>query len=182
MSSDTGPTRLPGRAGFTIAALLAILAIAIGTVVTIVIVRAVTGYSISTIEPNQPTFVTLSDRGEAVWMSPETASGTCRSVDDQQQPSIGPGSADTITITDGGRTWTRVGIIEGPPSSRHALVCEDEGGAEQFGHAPNPQVGKYVLLGVGGGLTSMLVGTLAIVLAIVTGVRRSRARKAARVS
>lgn len=183
MSSDTGQKRLPGRVGFTFAAVLGILAIVIGAVVAIVIGRALVGYSITPFDVSDPVTVTVKDRSVALWMTPETAGANCFAVNDEtQEPSVDRSSDAMITVTDGGQTWSRLGLVEGPPGSTHTVSCTAFGNAappDQLGYAPNPQMRRYVLMGVGGGLVALLIGTAGIVLAVVTGVRRGRANRPA---
>jgi len=183
MSFESTTKRLPGRTGFTVAAVLAALSIAIGAIVAVLIVRAMIGYSITPFAPDDQITVTVHDRSVALWMTPETAGANCTAINDAtQQPSAHSGSADTMTITDGGHTWTRLGVVEGPPGSTHSVTCTGYGTAplpQLLGYAPNPRIARYVTLGVVGGSIAGLSALASVALIIVTAVRRSNARKAA---
>jgi hypothetical protein len=183
MSSPPVPARLPGRTGFGIAAVLAVVAIAVGATVAVIIVKAMVGYSITPFDFNGQTTVTVHDRAVAIWMTPESAGANCLAINTAtQKQSARRGSADTVTITDGGHNWTRLGIIEGPTGSTYTVSCTGFGDApppELVGYADNPRIARYVTLGiVGGGLAGLCAfGSVAMI--IVTVVRRSNARKAA---
>ncbi|MDX6277720.1 MAG: hypothetical protein QOJ72_1848 [Nocardioidaceae bacterium] len=180
--SPPTPARLPGRTGFSIAAVLAVIAIAVAATVAIVIVRAMVGYSITPFGFDEQRTVTVHDRPVALWMTPESAGANCLAINTEtQQQSAHRGTADTVTITDGGHTWMRLGLIEGPPGSTYTVTCSPYGNAappELVGYAPNPRFSRYIALGVIGGGVAGLTAIGSVVLIIVTAVRRSSAKKA----
>lgn len=172
MSAPSAPVKRPGRGWYAVAAVLAALAAAILVVLAIWIGRAVAGYSITPFETN--TTVTVGDRGVAIWVSPQNRLTPCLSYNlDTAQQSISDGTASKVTVTDGGHTWRRVGIVEGPPGSKHAVTCGD-GGTEQFGYADNPRIGRYVVGGVAGGLVAGLAAIGAFVIVPIVAVKRHR--------
>lgn len=180
MSSETEPPRLAGHTGFTWAAILGTIAIVLGTIICVVIVRALIGYSITPVSADDEFTVTLGDRSVALWITPETADARCASVDTEtQQSSVNHSTSVTMTLTDGGHTWTRVGRVVGPPGSTHTVTCEvtsTSDSAELLGHAPNPQVSHYLALGLVGGGIAGLSAVASVVVLIVTIVRRNRAK------
>jgi hypothetical protein len=181
---SAAPDRLPGRTGFSIAAVLLAVAVAVGAVVAIVIVRAMVGYSITPFGLDERRTVTVHDRAVALWMTPESAGANCLAINTEtQQQSAHRGTADTVTITDGGHTWVRLGVIDGPPGSTYTVTCSPYGTAappELVGYAPNPRIAHYVVLGVIGGAIAGLAALSSFALIVVTAVRRSNAGKARR--
>lgn len=179
MSTHPAPVR-PGKRGYVIGAVLAVLGLVIAAIVVAVIGRALAGYEITPFDVRTPTTITVGDRGEAIWMSPDQATGSCTSVGEQTgEDSLTSGTASEVTTTDAGRTWTRVGIVEGEPGSRHVVTCDGAVGAERFGHAANPRIGHYLVIGIAGGGAAGLLGLAAFVLVLVTAIRRSKASRAA---
>jgi hypothetical protein len=173
MTNPASPAKRPGRGWYAVAAVLAALAVAIGAVLAVWIIRALVGYEVTTFRAGEPVTIVLQDRGEAIWVSPENDVATCHTTDGDQG-SFGPGTADRMTITDGGYNWSRVGILKGEPGSEHTLVCGDGGTAQVFGHAPNPRIGRYVTYGVAGGLVAGLAIIAAFVIVPVVAVKRNR--------
>lgn len=173
MVTPVTPAKRPSSRWYVVAAVLATVAVTIGVVLAVWIVRAVTGYDITTFEAGQEQTVKLGDHDEAIWVAPDGAVASCSSVDEQGQPSFGRRTA-TMTISDGAHSWTRVGIVEGPPGSRHTVTCQGDPGFQVFGHAPNPQIAKYVIVGVSGGLIAGLSALAAFVIVLVVAIRRNR--------
>lgn len=167
------PAQRPGRGWYAVAAVLAAIAVAIGAVLAVWIIRALAGYEITEFREGEPVTIVLQDRGEAIWVTPADGAATCRTTDDQQG-SFGPGSADRMSITDGGHNWSRVGILKGAPGSKHTLVCEGQGMTQLFGHAPNPRISRYVVGGVTGGLVAALAAIGAFVIVPIVAVKRHR--------
>lgn len=173
MTTPVTPAKRPSRKWYAVAAVLATVAVTIGIVLAVWITRAVMGYDIVTFEAGQEQTVELGDQGEAIWMAPNGAAADCSSQDEQGQPSLGGGSA-TMTISDGSHDWIRVGIVKGEPGSRHTVTCEGDATSQIFGHAPNPQITKYVIFGVSGGLVAGLSGLAAFVIVLVVAIKRNR--------
>ena len=173
MTTPVTPAKRPSRTWYAVAALLATVAVTIGVVLAVWITRAVIGYDIVTFEAGQEQTVELGDRGEAIWIAPDGAVADCSSRDEQGQPSFGAGTA-TVTMTEGSHNWSRVGIVSGAPGSRHTVTCEGDFGAQVFGHAPNPQIAKYVIFGVSGGLIAGLSALAAFVIVLVVAIKRNR--------
>lgn len=173
MTTPVTPAKRPSRRWYGVAAVLAAVAVTIGIVLAVWIARAITGYDITTFEAGQEQSIELGDHGEAIWVAPDGAVADCDSVDEQGQPSLFDGTA-TVTMSDGAHNWTRVGIVKGAPGSRHTVTCEGDGGAQVFGHAPNPQIAKYVILGAGGGLIAGLSALAAFVIVLVVAIKRNR--------
>ncbi|MEJ7634090.1 hypothetical protein [Aeromicrobium sp.] len=174
MTTPAAPATRPGRGWYAVAAVLTLVAVTIGIALATWIVRALVGYDVTPIPENRPVSIELLDRGEAIWVAPEGAAASCRSVDDQGQDSLVPGTADQVTITDGGQEWERLGIVEGSPGSQHSVTCQSAGRPVLFGHAPNPQIGRYVGVGVTGGLISGLSALGAFVIVLVVAIKRNR--------
>lgn len=173
MTTPASPAKRPGRGWYVVAAVLAAIAVAILVVLGVWIGRALVGYDVTTFEAGEPVTIVLQDRGEAIWVSPESDAADCHTTDDQQG-SFGPGSADRMTITDGGYNWGRVGILKGEPGSEHTLVCGQQGTAQLFGHAPNPRISRYVAIGVTGGAMAGLAAIAAFVIVLVVAIKRNR--------
>ncbi|AWB93226.1 hypothetical protein [Aeromicrobium chenweiae] len=175
MSTAPAPARRPSARRYVLAGVLAAVALVIATVVAVVIGRALGGYDIAPLPAGAPATVTVGERGEAIWVSPQEATGTCTSTDvETGASSIWNGTASSMTTTDHGRTWSRVGIVRGEPGSRHTVTCTGSSAADVFGHAANPRVARYVTIGVVGGGTAGVLGLAGFVLALVTAIQRSR--------
>ncbi|QGG40483.1 hypothetical protein [Aeromicrobium yanjiei] len=174
MSTAPPVARRPSSRRYVVAGLLAAVALVAGTVVAVIIGRALVGYDITPFTDGSTTTVTVGDRGEAIWSSPERVVVRCASVDDATGEASMSGGTASMTTTRSGRTWTRVGIVEGEPGSRHTVRCAAGGGDALFGHAPNPRIARYVTIGVVGGGVAGLLAVAAFVLALVTAIQRSR--------
>ncbi|KAA1397509.1 hypothetical protein [Aeromicrobium ginsengisoli] len=171
MSTPIAPQR-PGRGWYVVATGLAVIAAALIVFLAVWIGRAVAGYSVTPFEQEDSTTVTVGDRGVAIWVSPQDTPTSCVATDiDTQQPSLDGGSASKVTITDGGQTWSRVGIVKGQPGSKHLVRCDPTG---DFGYADNPRIGRYVLFGVGGGVLAVVSGIAAFVIVLVVAIKRNR--------
>jgi len=169
-AAPTAPTR-PGRGWYVVATVLAVIAAALVVFLAVWIGRAVAGYSVTPFEQQDSTTVTVGSRGVAIWVSPQDAPTSCSATDlDTQRPSL-HGSSSTVTVTDGGRTWSRVGIVKGEPGSTHLVRCNPTG---EFGYADNPRIGRYVLYGVVGGVLAALSGIAAFVIVLVVAIKRNR--------
>ena len=169
--APTAPEK-PGRGWYVVATVLAVIAAAIVVFLAVWIGRAVAGYSVTPFEQEDSTTVTVRDRGVAIWVSPQDAPTSCVATDvDTQQPSLDNGSASKVTITDDGRTWSRVGIVKGEPGSRHLVRCDPTG---DFGYADNPRIARYVIFGVGGGVLAAASGIAAFVIVLVVAIKRNR--------
>lgn len=175
MSTPPPLPQRPGTRGYAIAGALTALAVLVAIVVAVIIGRAVAGYDITPIPAGQDVTITIEDRDIALWVAPEMSSGTCSStLEGTQTSTLASGTADRITVTDGGLTWVRVGIVKGVPGSSHTVLCSDVGDVQAFGFAPNPRIGRYVVLGlVAGGIAGLLL-LAAFIVALVTGLRRRR--------
>ncbi len=166
------------RRPYVIGAVLGLAAVVIGVLLASYIVRGLTGYEVTRFRADEPVTIQLGSRGEALWRTPADVPTTCSATDAATgEVTLSPGSADRMTITDGGSNWLRVGIVEGPPGSRHVVVCSADAPVEAFGHAPNPRITHYVVVGVTFGLLAAGLATAAFVLVLVTATRRSRERR-----
>ncbi|MCW2769969.1 MAG: hypothetical protein JWR27_1402 [Aeromicrobium sp.] len=177
MSNPPPLPERPSTRGYVVAGVLTALAVLVAISVSVVIARAVAGYDITPIPAGQDVSILVEDRGVALWVAPELSSGTCTStLEGTETSTMSTGSADRITVTDGGLTWVRVGIVKGTPGSHHTVLCSGEGDVQAFGFAPNPRIGRYVVMGLAaGGIVGLLLLT-AFIIALVTGLRRSRRR------
>lgn len=149
------------------------LAIAIGVVLAIVFIRAFTGYTVTPVAAGTPTTITLDDRDVAIWSSPDSSPSSCSSVDTSGQGSSRTSMA-SVTISYGDRSWHRVGTIFGPSGSTHTLTCDGSG---EYGYGPNPQIGKYIALGLGGVGLAGLLALASFVIFLVTILRRQSAKR-----
>lgn len=172
MATPAAPPGRPGRGWYAVAAVLAALALAIGAALAVWIIRALVGYEVTPFSPGESVSIVLEDRGEAIWVTPEVDAATCQIT--AGEGSFGPGSADRMTITDGGHNWGRLGILKGAPGSELTLVCGDQGTAQLFGHAPNPRIGRYVVGGVIGGAIAGICAVAAFVIVPIVAVKRNR--------
>ncbi len=174
MTPPVSPVKRPRRSWYVVAAVMAAVGIAILVVLAIWIGRAVAGFSVTPFEQGDTATVTVGDRGVAIWVSPQAAAASCVSTDvEDGRPSLGQGSASTVTVTDHGRTWRRVGIVKGQPGSKHLVEC-DVTSNEEFGYADNPRIGRYVTFGVAGGVAATLMLVGAFVIVPVVAVKRKR--------
>jgi hypothetical protein len=174
MTTPATPAKRPARGWYVVAAALAVVAAAILVVLAVWIGRAVAGYSVTPFEQGGTTTVTVGERGVAIWISPQNATTHCVSNDvDTQESSLNFASATKVTMTDGGHTWKRAGIVKGEPGSKHLVECDASGGQE-FGYADNPRISRYLTYGVVGGVLAGLAAIGAFVIALVTGIKRNR--------
>lgn len=173
MSVPATPER-PARGWYAVATVMAVVAAAILVFLGVWIGRAVAGYSVTPFEDGTSTMVTVGDRGVAIWISPQDTPVGCLARDvDTGESTLDDGSASKVTITDGGHTWSRVGIVKGEPGSKHLVECEGAGG-EVLGYADNPRIGRYVLFGVVGGVLALVTGIAALVIVLVVAIKRNR--------
>lgn len=172
MTTPASPSSRPSRGWYALAAVLAALAVVIGAALAAWIIRALVGYEIVEFPEGEPVTIVLKDRGEAIWVTPENVGATCKATGDSDY-SFSSGSADRMTFIRGGQTWVRVGILKGPPGAEYTVVCEDLGTTQQFGHAPNPQIGRYVVVGVSGGLVAGLSAMAAFLIVLVVAIKRN---------
>lgn len=173
----TVPAPSSSRRRYVVAAVLVVLAVAIGAVFGVVVARAISGYDITPVRAGDQATVTVGERKLAVWVSPENPTVSCRAVETgTQRESFATTSSTTMTITDGGRTWSRLGLIDGEPGSTHALTCTDVGGVI-VGTADNPRVLRYLVIGGALGATALLLMISAFVLALLTALRSRAARR-----
>lgn len=179
MAVPATPTKRPGRGWYAVAAVLAAISVAIGTVLAVWIIRDLVGYDVNEFAAGEPVTIVLEDRGEAIWVTPGDIAATCRSADGDDDIDFGPGSADRMTITDGDHNWTRLGILKGAPGSEHTIVCENQGATQLFGHAPNPQIRQYVVGGVVGGVIAVVAGIAAFVIVLLVAIARNSKRRPA---
>jgi hypothetical protein len=176
VSADV-PAKAPGRGWYAVAAALVTIAVVVAGAFIVVLVRAAAGYTVVPFPADQPTTIELGERDVALWVSPTDAEARCTATDRVTgADSFSPGSG-SMSFSTNGRTWQRVGIVQGAPGSTHTVVCGNAM-VSQFGEAPNPRVGRYVVMGaVAGGLAALLV-LAAFIIALVVAIRRSRARPA----
>ena len=157
---------------YGIAAVMVVLAVALGAVFGLVAVRAVAGYDITPFDAGTRTTVTVADRPVAIWASPESAAGTCAAtdIDTGRQSDLGSPSG-SVTLTTGSRTWSRIAVVQGEPGSTHLVECSASDERLVYGYAENPRISRYVLLGVAmvGAAALLVLG--AFVLALVTALR-----------
>ncbi|KRC64592.1 hypothetical protein ASE12_07330 [Aeromicrobium sp. Root236] len=173
MSVPATPKR-PGRGWYAVATVMAVVATAILVLLGVWIGRAVAGYSVTPFDDGSSTTVTIGDRGVAIWVSPQDTPISCLARDvDTGESTLDAGSASKVTITDGGLSWSRVGIVKGEPGSKHLVQCEATGG-EVLGYADNPRIGRYVLFGVVGGVLALVTGIAAFVIVLVVAIKRNR--------
>ncbi|MEV7397258.1 hypothetical protein [Aeromicrobium sp. NPDC092404] len=173
MTTPAAPAKRPGRGWYAVAAVLAVVAAATVVVLVVWIARAIAGYSVTPFEDDRSTTVTISERDVAIWFAPQDAPASCTATDTQtQESSISSGTASKVTITDDGTTWKRVGIVKGAPGSVHLVECD--GGAQAYGYADNPRIGRYVLPAVAGGLLGLASGIAAFVIVLVVAIKRHR--------
>ncbi len=174
MTSPISPATRPGRGWYAVAAVLAVAAAATLVVLAVWIGKAIAGYSVTPFEQTNTTTITVGDRGVAIWVAPEGALAICTAKDvDTGQSSLSFGSASKVTVTDGGETWKRAGIVKGEPGSKHLVECDAPGGGE-LGYADNPRIGRYVTYGVVGGVLAGLAGIAAFVIVLVVVIKRNR--------
>lgn len=174
MTTPATPARRPGRGWYAVSAVLVAVAITIVVALAIWIGRAVAGYSVTPFEQGNSTTVTLGDRGVAIWFSPQSGTASCTATDvDTEESSLNFASATKVTLTDGGHTWKRAGIVKGEPGSKHLVECDDSSGQE-FGYADNPRISRYVLFGVIGGVVAALGFIAAFVIVPIVAVKRNR--------
>lgn len=157
------------RRGYLVAAGMVVLAVALGAVFGIVVARAIAGYDITRLADGSESSVTVGDHAVAVWVTPTDATTSCEAVEDGTSRESFSRTGKGLSVTDGGRTWRRVGIVSGDPGSTHTLSCS--GDATAIGYADNPRPVRYVVLGVLLGGTAALLMLSAFVLALVTALR-----------
>lgn len=151
---------------------MVVVAVALGSVFGVVVARAIAGYDITPVPDGQGATVTIDDRKVAVWVSPDVGTSYCTATDTETgRDSFSRSLTTSMSLTDGGRTWARVGIVDGAPGSTHSLSCTTESGV-LVGTADNPRVVRYLVLGGALGGTALLLVVGAFVLALVTAVRR----------
>jgi hypothetical protein len=179
VTSSSPPAQRSGNRGFVVAGALTVAAVLVAAVMAVIVARAIAGYTISVIPTGQDTVVTLGDRDTALWIAPDGALGSCTAtLEGTETSTLSTGGAD-LMVTDGGITWSRVGVVHGDPGTRHTVLCSGGADVQAFGTAPNPHIARYVVMG---GLAAVLAGLLlvtAFVIALVTALRRSRARQRA---
>jgi hypothetical protein len=150
---------------------MVVLAVALGAVFGFVVSRALAGYDISPVADPERSTVTVGDRPLAIWVSPASATTSCGSDEvDSGRDSFSPGRA-SMTVTDRGRSWERVGLVSGDPGSRHTLTCS-AGTDLVIGQADNPRLTRYVVLGIATAGVAVLLVIGAGTLALVTALRR----------
>lgn len=172
MTTPVWPAKRPSRGWYAVAAVLAALAVAIGTVLAVWIIRALLGYEVTPFPEGEPVTIVLEDRGEAIWVSPDSVAATCEVTGGQG--SFGRGSAERVTFFDRGRNWVRVGIVNGASGSEQTVICRDQGTTQVFGHAPNPRIGPYVVVGLLGGGIAGICAVAAFVIVLVVAIKRNR--------
>lgn len=148
-----------------------VVAVALGAIFGVVVTRAIAGYDITPVPAPTSSTVTVGDRPLAVWVQPSTATTYCtaRQVGSGRE-SFSRGRA-SLSISTGGSSWKRVGVVEGRPGSQHRLSCSTETSL-LIGTADNPRLTRYVVLGVVLGGTAVLLVLTAFTLALVTALRR----------
>lgn len=159
------------RRRYVIAGALVVVSVALGAVFGVVVARALAGYEIEPVTDLAGSSVTLGDRPLAVWASPEGVDANCTATDVEGNDALATGLSTSMSITDGGRSWTRIGVVDGASGSTVTLSCE--GYADlTIGVADNPRLLRYVVLGVALVGTAGLLVIIAFVLALVTAMRR----------
>ncbi|KAA1372939.1 hypothetical protein [Aeromicrobium fastidiosum] len=119
--------------------------------------------------------MTVGDRALAIWVSPSTATTYCGAEEvGTGRDSFSTSISTSMSVTDGGRTWERVGLVKGAAGSKHQLSCST-GTPLTIGQADNPRLARYVLLGVTIGVVGLLLVVVAGALALTTALRRKPA-------
>lgn len=156
---------------YVLAGGLVVVAVALGAIFGVVVTRAIAGYDITPVADATGSTVTVGDRPLAVWVQPSTATTSCtaRQVGSERE-SFSRGRA-SLSISTGGSSWKRVGVVEGRPGSQHRLACAAESDLV-IGTADNPRLTRYVVLGVALAGTAVLLVLTAFTLALVTALRR----------
>jgi hypothetical protein len=156
---------------YVLAGGLVVVAVALGAIFGIVVMRAIAGYDITRVSDPTGATVTVGDRPLAVWAHPSTATTYCtsRQIGSGRESFSSPRAS--LSLTEGGRSWTRVGVVDGRAGSKHRLSCTAESKLT-IGTADNPQLTRYVVLGVALAGTAVLLVLTAFTLALVTALRR----------
>ena len=160
---------------YLVAGGMVVLAVALGAVFGLVVARALAGYTITPVADPESFNVTGGDRARARWVSPATATTYCSAKEvGTGRDSFGTGGSTTMTVTDGGRTWERVGLVRGAPGSKHQISCSAETPLT-IGQADSPRLARYVVLGIAIGIVDLLLIVVAGALALTTALRRKPA-------
>jgi hypothetical protein len=156
---------------YVLAGGLVVVAVALGAIFGVVVTRAIAGYDIDRVSDPADATVTVGDRPLAVWVQPSTATTSCTSRQvGSERESFSSGRA-SMSMSSGGTSWKRVGVVEGRPGSKHNLSCTGGSGLV-IGTADNPRLTRYIVLGVALGGTAVLLVLTAFTLALVTALRR----------
>jgi hypothetical protein len=156
---------------YVLAGGLVVVAVALGAIFGLVVSRAIAGYDITPVADPTSATVTVGDRPLAVWVRPSTATTSCTSRQvGSERESFSLGRA-SVSVSTGGGSWKRVGVVEGRSGSKHRLSCTAESRLA-IGTADNPRLTRYVVLGVALGGTAVLLVLTAFTLALVTALRR----------
>ena len=174
MTRPGSSRRRAGTKRLTTGIVLVAAGAALGALIAIAIFRALAGYEITPFAADEKTTVTVDDRPVALWVAPQDSRASCTAFDDStERDSFAQGSAE-ITLTDGGETWRRVGLVRGAPGSTHTVECLTANGSYQLGYADNPRIARWVVIGVVGGLGALLLVSVGTVLIVVGALRRRR--------
>ncbi|KQX74961.1 MULTISPECIES: hypothetical protein [Aeromicrobium] len=156
---------------YAVAAGLVVLAVALGAVFGLVVSRALAGYDIEPVADPTRSTVTVGDRPLAIWASPSSNSVYCSTEEAGSGRDSFSATLGAVSITDGRRSWERVGVVSGAPGSRHTLTCTTASDLV-IGTADNPRLTRYVVLGIAVAGIALVLVVAAGTLALVTALRR----------
>ncbi|MCL3819868.1 hypothetical protein [Aeromicrobium wangtongii] len=171
MSAAAGPRR-----PYAVAAGLVVVAVALGALFGVIVARAISGYDITRLPDPSGSTVTVGDRSVAVWVSPRDAAVSCDATADGTSRKTLTSTGRGLSLSDGGRTWRRVGVLSGEPGTTFTVSCSGDD-LSGVGYADNPRPVRYIVLGVLLAGTAALLMLSAFVLALVTALRRRPDRR-----
>ncbi|WP_375002777.1 hypothetical protein [Aeromicrobium sp. CTD01-1L150] len=165
------PEHRPSRAWYGLAAVLLVIAVAVGVFGTVRLFTGIANFEIDPVPASGP--VTLGERPLAVWQEGSAAGVTCTATNESGAESSRDLRGST-TFTRGSRTWHKVTVIEGPPGSTHLLSCTGASGQASIGVSDDPDVWGSVRDVAVVVLVSGLSAVTAVVVTIVVALRRRR--------
>ncbi|MGH3498663.1 MAG: hypothetical protein ACRDP1_14470 [Nocardioidaceae bacterium] len=177
----TSETIRPSRAWYAVAAAIFLVSL----IPTYLLGRAAVGSVSSDVTALSSHRATLDGTEKAVF---SRTPGAASDISSCTATPVGGGPAvklnrgiASVTVSSGGDSWERVGIVPGGTAAgAYAIVCKDSSGATvgaALGVGRDPNVGSFVFKVIIALIIPAIAALVALAIAVVTGLRRSRVRK-----